>query len=116
VRPADAKSQEIPRAVHEQQRSFKTTNNIRTLRTSSFKGSPHIKTVLTPLPEILIPRFQDAGPGAGYEYVPNKYFLLLLSKHNIYFDDTDKSLADTQAGDRQTGRKAQLSNITAAKT
>jgi hypothetical protein len=34
----------------------------------------------------------------------------------FYLYDTNKFLADTQSGDRQTGRKAQLSNITAAKT
>lgn len=31
-------------------------------------------------------------------------------------ENTDNKPADTQSGDRQTGRKAQLSNITAAKT
>jgi hypothetical protein len=41
---------------------------------------------------------------------------LQLSRPSFCVYETDKFLADTQSGDRQTGRKAQLSNITAAKT
>jgi hypothetical protein len=41
----------------------------------------------------------------------NRALKLILCPYN-----TDRFLADTQSGERQTGRKAQLSNITAAKT
>ena len=49
---------------------------------------------------------QDAGSSGGDEYV-------VLADHAIHILI---KLADTQQGDRQTGRQAQLSNITAAKT
>lgn len=49
---------------------------------------------------------QDAGSSGGPEYVS------CLRQHEMPLTKA----ADTQAGERQFGRKAQLSNITAAKT
>lgn len=48
--------------------------------------------------------------------VMSAYFqiFLYLAFQNVTADSL--ILIDTQSGDRQTGRKAQLSNITAAKT
>lgn len=56
-------------------------------------------------PSTLVHR-QNAGSGGGDEYVAPPPQLLLLANSPI----------DTNAGDRQVGRRAQLSNITAAKT
>jgi hypothetical protein len=60
---------------------------------------------------------QDAGTSTGYEYAP-KHLLPHFKAPllDISFFSANMYLTDTQAGDRQTGRKAQLSNITAAKT
>jgi hypothetical protein len=60
---------------------------------------------------------QDAGTSTGYEYAPEHLLLHFKAAWlDIFFFDANMYLVDTQAGDRQTGRKAQLSNITAAKT
>jgi hypothetical protein len=60
---------------------------------------------------------QDAGTSTGYEYAPEHLLLHFKAPGlDISFLDANIYLLDTQADDRQTGRKAQLSNITAAKT
>lgn len=66
---------------------------------------------------------QDAGSGGGDEYVPAQppqYLPPLLqtwsSKQLPPSIRADLNATDTNSGERQTGRKAQLSNIAAAKT
>jgi len=76
-----------------------------------------ISKVSNLIPQAFWRDFYDAGTSCGYEYVPTIQRAQTASYGAEYtFYDTDKTLADTQSGDRQTGRKAQLSNITAAKT
>jgi hypothetical protein len=69
------------------------------------------------IPQAFRTDLQDAGTSCGYEYVPTIQRAQTASYGaECTFYDTYNILADTQSGDRQTGRKAQLSNITAAKT
>lgn len=56
--------------------------------------------------EFTLEHRQYAGSGGGDEFVP----LFDIA------DDIANPSTDTNAGDRQVGRRAQLSNITAAKT
>lgn len=63
---------------------------------------------------------QDAGPSGGDEYVaphheaPGSYRSSQGSERKLG-TDAQLLLPDTNAGERQTGRRAQLSNISAAK-
>lgn len=60
---------------------------------------------------------QDAGPSGGNEYVAPHYEAMGSYRHSQgrKFGLTRSCFPDTNAGERQTGRRAQLSNISAAK-